>query len=176
MDDRVVDIARGWLGTPYVHQASVRGVASDCLGLIRGIWRELYGAEPEEAPPYTPDWGEFGPREVLMEGTMRHLRPAVAAGEALAPGQVLLFRMLEGAVAKHLGVVSTAGEAARFIHAYTHHGVIDSPLTPPWQGRIVARFRFPGGGGRFHPEPWPELTCPARRPSALRDEANDYPP
>lgn len=142
MDDPVVAIARGWLGTPYVHQASVKGVASDCLGLIRGIWRELYGAEPEEAPPYTSDWGDFGPCEVLMEGAIRHLRP-VATRDVLAAGQVLLFRMRAGAVAKHLGVVSTSGDTPRFIHAYTHHGVVDSPLTPPWRNRIAARFRFP---------------------------------
>jgi NlpC/P60 family putative phage cell wall peptidase len=47
---RVLDIARDWLDTPYQHQASVRGAGCDCLGLIRGIWRTLYGAEPE-APP-----------------------------------------------------------------------------------------------------------------------------
>ena len=68
---------------------------------------------------------------------------AVERAAALAPGQVLLFRMRAGAVAKHLGIVSAAGDAPRFIHAYTHHGVIDSPLTAPWRNRIAARFRFP---------------------------------
>ena len=43
MDERVVDAARGWLGTPYVHQASSKGSGADCLGLIRGIWREIFG-------------------------------------------------------------------------------------------------------------------------------------
>ncbi|HIC64810.1 MAG: peptidase [Paracoccus sp. (in: a-proteobacteria)] len=142
MTDRAVSVARDWLGTPYIHQASQKGVASDCLGLIRGIWRELYGEEPEAAPDYTPDWGEFGSHELLMDGAMRHML-AVERAAALAPGQVLLFRMRAGAVAKHLGIVSAAGDAPRFIHAYTHHGVIDSPLTAPWRNRIAARFRFP---------------------------------
>ncbi|HMM10451.1 MAG TPA: peptidase, partial [Paracoccus solventivorans] len=53
---RAVEIARGWIGTPYVHQGSVKGAGADCLGLIRGVWRELYGTEPEAPPPYTPDW------------------------------------------------------------------------------------------------------------------------
>lgn len=142
MTDRAVSVARDWLGTPYIHQASQKGVASDCLGLIRGVWRELYGEEPEAAPDYTPDWGEFGSHELLMDGAMRHML-AVERAAALAPGQVLLFRMRAGAVAKHLGIVSAAGDAPRFIHAYTHHGVIDSPLTAPWRNRIAARFRFP---------------------------------
>lgn len=138
----IVALARGWIGTPYVHQASTQGAGADCLGLIRGIWRALYGAEPEAPPPYTPDWGEFGTGELLLAGAMRHLLP-LAREAALAEGQVLLFRMRAGAVAKHLGVLSEAGEAARFVHAYTHHGVIESPLTTPWRNRIAARFRFP---------------------------------
>jgi len=32
-------------GAPYHRQASLSGVGSDCLGLIRGIWHELYGPE-----------------------------------------------------------------------------------------------------------------------------------
>ncbi|MBA50133.1 MAG: peptidase P60, partial [Paracoccus sp.] len=112
MTDRAVSVARDWLGTPYIHQASQKGVASDCLGLIRGIWRELYGEEPEAAPDYTPDWGEFGSHELLMDGAMRHML-AVERAAALAPGQVLLFRMRAGAVAKHLGIVSAAGDETR---------------------------------------------------------------
>lgn len=143
MDNQaVVAAARQWLGTPYIHQASQRGVGADCLGLIRGIWREIYGAEPETPPPYSPDWGEIGGTEPLMDAAGRHLA-AIAPGEAMAAGQVLLFRMRPGAIAKHLGVLAQAGPEPRFIHAYTGHGVIDSPLGLPWQRRIAARFRFP---------------------------------
>ena len=45
-------LARGWLGTPYRHQGSLKGVGCDCLGLVRGIWRELYGEEPETPGAY----------------------------------------------------------------------------------------------------------------------------
>ena len=137
-----VEIARGWLGTPYVHQASARGAGTDCLGLIRGVWREARGDEPELPPAYTADWAECGGDEVLLAAAMRHLRP-VDRDMAWLPGQVLLFRMRQGAIAKHLGILSQAGDEARFIHAYNHHGVIESPLTLPWRARVVARFCFP---------------------------------
>ena len=52
----VIHAARGWIGTPYHHQASARGVGTDCLGLLRGVWRELHGHEPEPPPPYARDW------------------------------------------------------------------------------------------------------------------------
>jgi NlpC/P60 family putative phage cell wall peptidase len=66
--DLVVSAARRWLGTPYHDQASVIGVGCDCLGLVRGVWREVVGPEPFPIPPYSRDWGETGPREVLAEG------------------------------------------------------------------------------------------------------------
>ncbi len=139
-DAEVLRIARSWIGTPYLHQASARDAGTDCLGLIRGIWRELYGDEPESAPSYTPDWGEYGDDEILLKGASRHL---VADGGHERLGQVLLFRMRAGAVAKHLGLVSSLGSAPTFIHAYSGHGVVESPLSAPWRQRIAARFRFP---------------------------------
>lgn len=135
---RVVAEARQWLGTPYVHQASARGAGCDCLGLLRGVWRGVYGGEPEAVPAYTPDWSEPSRDEVLWRAALRHLPPAMTEAE----GDVLLFRMRAGSVAKHLGLTSTL---AHFIHAYSGHGVVESPLTAPWRRRIVARFRFPEG-------------------------------
>lgn len=142
MSDHVVAIARTWIGTPYMHQASVQGVGADCLGLIRGIWRQLYGDEPETAPAYTADWGECSAQELLMEGACRNL-VRCNADSCFAAGDVLLFRMRPMAIAKHLGVLTEVGAAKSFVHAYSGHGVVESPLSAPWQGRIAGRFRFP---------------------------------
>ncbi|MFN3970508.1 MAG: NlpC/P60 family protein [Gemmobacter sp.] len=137
----VVAEARGWIGTPYVHQASCKGAGTDCLGLLRGVWRAVIGPEPEVMPAYTPDWGEAGGREVLMAAALRWLVPAAEE----APGDVLLFRMREGGIAKHLGIAAAIGAQAAFVHAYTGHGVVESPLSGPWARRVAARFRFPEG-------------------------------
>tara|TARA_R110000868_G_scaffold49269_1_gene158892 strand:- start:7034 stop:7477 length:444 start_codon:yes stop_codon:yes gene_type:complete len=133
--------ARGWIGTPYLHQASLRGAGTDCLGLLRGIWREVQGAEPEPVPPYTADWSEPQREERLWQAASRHLvaKPLTDS----APGDVLLFRMRAGAVAKHLGIAAEVGRTPSFIHAYSGHAVLESPLTSPWARRIVARFAFP---------------------------------
>ena len=139
----IVVAARGWLGTPYVHQASCRGVGCDCLGLLRGVWREVLGQEPEVVPAYTADWSEASGQERLWQAAWRHLRPKDLA--AAAPGDVILFRMRDGGVAKHLGLQAEIGDGASFIHAYSGHGVVESALTPPWARRIVARFAFPEG-------------------------------
>ena len=137
----VVAAARGWIGTPYMHQASCRGAGCDCLGLLRGLWREVHGAEPEPVPAYTADWSEPSGEERLWAAATRHLlgKPIGIA----APGDVLLFRMRDGGVAKHVGVQAEAGAAPTFIHAYSGRGVVESALTPPWARRVVARFAFP---------------------------------
>ncbi|MEP3299233.1 MAG: NlpC/P60 family protein [Pseudoruegeria sp.] len=140
---RVVQIARAWVGTPYVHQASLCHAGADCLGLVRGVWRTLYGDEPEMMPAYSSDWGEASGDERLFEAAFRHLLLCDVTDHK--PGDVLLFRMRDKGIAKHMGIQSGVGKSARFIHAYTGHGVIENPLALPWQRRIAARFRFPEG-------------------------------
>lgn len=140
--ERAVKIARGWIGTPYRHQGATRGAGADCLGLLRGVWRELYGAEPEPVPAYTQDWSEPDGEERLWMAARRHLREC-RPRSPLMPGQVILFRMRSGSVAKHLGLSAAQGGRATFIHAYSGHGVVESAFSAPWARRVVARFEFP---------------------------------
>jgi NlpC/P60 family putative phage cell wall peptidase len=137
----VAQIARAWIGTPYVHQASCRGAGADCLGLLRGIWREIYGGEPEVVPAYTADWSEPSRDEVLWRASERHLVAKALVDAAI--GDVLLFRMSAQGVSKHLGIQSALGERSAFVHAYARHGVIENTMSTPWQKRLVARFSFP---------------------------------
>ena len=134
----VVIEARSWIGTPYCHQASAKGAGCDCLGLLLGVYREVLGAEPQRIPAYCADWCETSGTEALWQALAQHLSPVTR--DDTQPGQVLLFRMRQGSVAKHLGIQSQAGPAPRFIHAYCGHGVVESPLTAPWARRLVARF------------------------------------
>ncbi len=145
MDRRqdIVAAARCWLGTPYVHQASAKGVGADCLGLLRGVWREVMGQEPEQVPVYSMDWSEPQGEERMWAAARRHLVETV--GEDLMAAQVLLFRMRNAGVAKHLGIVTQTGAVPRFIHAYSGHGVVENALSEPWRRRVVARFEFPLG-------------------------------
>lgn len=137
---RAVAEARGWIGTPYRHQASVKGAGADCLGLLRGVWRAVYGCEPVATAPYTADWSEASVREELLQAAHRLLH---VAGPEIGTGDVLVFRMRAQGVAKHLGIVSSGGASPRFIHAYSGHGVVEVALTAPWQRRIAARLTFP---------------------------------
>ena len=136
--DAVIAAARGWLGTPYHDQASLRGIGCDCLGLARGVWRDLVGAEPQPIPPYSRDWSETGTREVLADGA-RGMMIEIPIAE-IGPGALVLFRMAPRAIAKHVGIL-TAPDS--FIHAYDRLGVIEEELTTAWSRRIAFAFRFP---------------------------------
>lgn len=138
----VVTHARAWIGTPYVHQASCRGAGTDCLGLLRGLWRELLGAEPERVPPYTANWSEPQRVEELLMAASRHL--VLVPGKAARAGDVVILRMFDHAIAKHLGILADRTPGCEtIIHAYSGHGVVESPLTPDWARRIAGVFRFP---------------------------------
>ncbi len=147
--EAIVAAARSWLGTPYHHQASLKGVGSDCLGLIRGIWRELYGPEPEAMPPYTRDWGSATGSETLLAAACRHLVPLRDASAA-GLGDVLVFRMRDEGVAKHAGIISALPASGlvernggRIVHAQEGVGVIEIELGRWWRRRAAAAFSFP---------------------------------
>jgi len=134
----IVAEAMTWVGTPYRHQGSRKGVGCDCLGLVRGIWRAVYGREPERPGPYASDWAESGNGEPLLEAARRHC--AEKGLNDAAPGDLIAFRWRNVHAAKHLGIV-VASDA--FVHAYEGHSVMVSALIPQWRRRIAGIFAFP---------------------------------
>lgn len=137
--DAIVCEARAWIGTPYRHQASVKGVGCDCLGLVRGVWRACVGEEPEAPPPYAPDWAEARGEEALAEAALRHLTPV--AVDQFKAGDVLLFRWRAGFVAKHVAI---AAPDDAMIHAHDGAAVCEVRLAPWWRRRLAYAFAFPG--------------------------------
>ncbi|MBL4731184.1 MAG: C40 family peptidase [Rhizobiaceae bacterium] len=136
--DDIISEARNWIGTPYVHQASVKGQGVDCLGLVRGVWRAFLGGEPEPIPPYSPDWGEVGGAETMLGAANRHFVSINL--EELCPGDLIIFRWQQTAIAKHAGILTSD---QYFIHAYERAGVVETTLGDHWRRRITAGFRFP---------------------------------
>lgn len=135
----VVREAMTWVGTPYRHQADRKGVGCDCLGLVRGVWRAIYGFDLDEPGIYAADWAEAGGEERLLAGA-RHSFGEKPLPEARA-GDLLLFRWRPHLPAKHAGIL--IGQD-RFIHAYQGGGAVTiSALVPQWRRRVAAVFAFP---------------------------------
>lgn len=136
---QIIQIARTWIGTPYHHQASLRGVGVDCIGLVRGVYRELYGSEAQDVPAYSGDWGDSNGNEDLLEAGRRNLVeiPLEDAGV----GDVVALRWVASSVAKHAVILS---EDDRMIHAYDRSLVAEVCISDWWRRKMVAAFQFPG--------------------------------
>nr|WP_183188597.1 NlpC/P60 family protein [Ancylobacter tetraedralis] len=142
MDDtraRIVAEARHWIGTPYLHRASCRGHGTDCLGLVRGVWRAVIGAEPEGLPSYAPDWAEATRAEQMAQAALRHMRAVPLAN--MTPGDVLLFRWRAHLPAKHAAILVSA---ERMVHAHDGAAVAEVFLAPWWRRHLAHAFAFPG--------------------------------
>jgi NlpC/P60 family putative phage cell wall peptidase len=131
--------ARDWIGTPYRHQASLKGVGCDCLGLVRGVWRSLIGDEPQDAPPYSRDWAEASGEETLAAAARAHLIEIDPT--TFEAGDVLLFRYRERYPAKHAAIVTAP---ALMVHAHDGAIVAEVAIAPWWRRRLAYAFRFPG--------------------------------
>ena len=140
--DRVLTEAESWIGTAYRHGASACGISCDCLGLVRGIWRKIYGTEPESPGTYAPDWAEAAHGDPLLEAASRHMQRR--DGTDPQPGDLLVFRWRSDMAAKHLGIMASEN---RFIHAYEGHRVMASALVPQRRISIAGILIFPEPDG-----------------------------
>ena len=140
----ILKLTRAWIGTPYHHQASTLGAGADCVGLVRGVYRSLYGREAEALPGYSRDWAEATGTETLIAAARRHLveiEPLTAR-----PADILVFRYRPNMVAKHTAILGMIPPARTFtlIHALEGAPVSEVPFSDWWRRRIAAAFSFPG--------------------------------
>lgn len=135
---QIVACARKWIGTPYLHQASLIHVGCDCLGLVRGVWRELIGPEPERFAPYAPDWAESNSAERLADAGFRHFKPVQL--REFSAGDVLLFRWRNGAPAKHCAIATSS---TSMVHAHEGACVCEVAITKFWSRQLAYSFAFP---------------------------------
>lgn len=140
----LIATARSWIGTPYVHQASVKGAGCDCIGLLRGVWREIHGCDdPEILPPYAPDWAEATGEETLYLGLKRHFSeislPEISGADVPA-GAVVLFRMIPRGPAKHCALVAALNGVPSLIHTRMNKQVSEEPFSDYWRRRLAYAF------------------------------------
>jgi NlpC/P60 family putative phage cell wall peptidase len=133
----IVTEARHWINTPYQHQASLKGIGCDCLGLILGVWRHLTGESIPQVMNYSPHWAECAAVEFFAQGLALYAQSIPCDQRQI--GDVLLFRWRPHAIAKHAGILT---EMNHFIHAHERSGVCEIALSQWWLHRLAFVFRF----------------------------------
>jgi NlpC/P60 family putative phage cell wall peptidase len=139
----IVSEARSWLGTKWLHQASVKGVGTDCIGLIGGVALELGlpGAEEWKADPTLHCYGREPDARMLLSAVVGYLDPVDRAD--MAPGDVLLLRFNEAP--QHFAIMS--GDEM-MIHAYAQaRRVVENRIDDVWRKRILRAYAFRGVDG-----------------------------
>lgn len=131
---RIVIETLSWIGTPYRHQASVKGQGADCLGLIRGVFRAVNGTEPGEIPAYPRRL--YGPAETLLDGAAAYLTRRATP----QLGDVLIFRLRRRQPASHCGILVAPD---RFVHAFEGRAVLSTAFEGLWRAKLAASFSFP---------------------------------
>jgi NlpC/P60 family putative phage cell wall peptidase len=138
----IVRSVRQWIGTPYQHQASVKQRGCDCLGLVRGVWRDQVGPEPEAMLDYGPSWGDTSSVEILERALERYFEPMEI--DPTKAGCVISFRMRKHCLVKHVGItMGYVGEQALMAHSYNNRGVVLAPLNAAWLRRCAGQYNFP---------------------------------
>lgn len=135
--EAIIAEALSWIGTPYHHQASLKGVGADCLGVVRGVWRSVHGYDAEMPPAYSRDWAEAAGEETLLAAAGRHMRPIGI--DQRQPGDVLIFRFRATVPAKHAGILTGPDT---FVHAIEGGAACDVALSAWWRRRIAGVFAF----------------------------------
>lgn len=137
--EAIIAEARTWLGTRWQHGTSLKGVATDCIGLIVGVAREL---ELPEALAFQHDarfqgYGRTPNPQLLMQAVELYLEPT--RGVAV-PGDVLLLRFKVDP--QHFAILSTPDY---MIHSYAPaRKVVEHRIDPLWRSRIVDHFKYRG--------------------------------
>lgn len=132
--DLIIETARDWIGTPYKHHQSSKGVACDCVGFIIGVGKELDYPVPDFPNYYrSPEGNEL-------------INKLGSVLEAIDPddskvGDVLVFKNNFKGLPHHVGFLSYNN---RLIHADMRAGKIVEVNLGFYKKLIVTAFRLRG--------------------------------
>ena len=141
--DDVVNEARAWMGTPYVHQGHQKGLGCDCAGLVGGVAVALGIVPPDwwetAAAPYAGYSREPSNKmlETICDGFMTRV-------ETMQAANVVGIRW--SIETQHLGILAPYPHGGfSMIHALEPRGkVIEHRVNDVWLKRITHIWQMPG--------------------------------
>lgn len=114
----VINAARSWLGTPYHHNAMIKGVGADCATLLIACFTEAGVVDgPVAVPPYSPQWHLHRSEAKYTDFIERF---AVQVEREPLPGDIIVWKFHRSFA--HGAIVA---EWPRVIHAFVGRGVFE---------------------------------------------------
>lgn len=137
MRPEVAQKALEFLGTPYHHQAKVKGLGVDCGQLILAVAQELNLVSPTmRVTNYSTEWHLHNTEEKMLNMLEQF---NCVEKTTLEVGDIVCFKF--GRVCSHLGIYLGDGQ---FIHARIDQGkVVINSLSGDWLKRHTKTYSFP---------------------------------
>lgn len=133
--------AREWIGTPFIHGQSLKGVGCDCIGLIVGVAKQfrLPAADRWLLDPRFHGYGRMPQPDKLLAACREYLIeiPVSQAGF----GQIMQYTFSKEPM--HFAIISS-DDPKRVIHGYERaHGVVENGAnTTFW--KALRAYHLPG--------------------------------
>ena len=136
--DAVAKAAREWVGTPFIWEASLKGIGADCRGVLSGAARDAGRPEANEIEAKVVGYSRRIDEKALMAGLDRLFDRV----EDMEPGDIIGFRIQRKF--QHLAIYTGEG---KMVHAYSGdpHQVIETPMGTFWTNRIAGIWRWRDG-------------------------------
>lgn len=142
MTNNITVQARTWLGTPFHHQARLKGKGCDCLGLIVGVVDEL--GLTDEIGRLLSSYDEINyskePDGKYLIQKLENILDEVNPSEIKA-GDLALFKM--GNNPQHLAIITDYQGSLGMIHCYAQaRKVVEHRFDEEWQKRLFKVYRW----------------------------------
>jgi NlpC/P60 family putative phage cell wall peptidase len=138
----IVSHARAWVGTPFHHQARLKGKGCDCLGLVVGVVDELGLKDKNGVQLAAYDEVTYSrePDGAYLTEKLTGLLFEVPVEEARS-GDLGLFKVRENP--QHLAILSDYEGTLGMIHSFAPaRRVVEHRLDDDWKLRILKVFRW----------------------------------
>jgi len=132
--EKIIEEARTYLGTPFVHQGRLKGIGIDCIGLIVNVGKSLDLLHNDNTT-----YGRYPDGVTLMAELRKYF--IEKSIEKVQSGDVAVYWLKNPDIPTHVGIVTDYG----LIHTYADIGkVVEHKLTKAWSKRLYAAFTYPG--------------------------------
>ena len=129
--NKIIDLARECIGTPYGHQGRICGKVMDCAGPLIHVLKGLgFEYSDEKGYPGRPYRGML--EKILSR--QPHLKE-ISLSE-LSAGDVVLFRISTSP--QHIGIYT----GKNIIHAYAPSNKVTEQDFAPWKSQLKHVYRF----------------------------------
>lgn len=140
--EAIVEEARSWVGTKWIHQASLKGVGADCIGFIRGVGRGVGLIDPFETGE-AARFANYGrnPSPTLLREACATFLDGIDKDEA-GVGDILVFRIRRDPM--HFAIRTERKGVPYMVHAYVQAQKVCEHRMDQfyWLPHIVGAYRY----------------------------------